>query len=113
MQMLQIYPGMYFLEIHHFTQPKTSTLLGHHFHHLAADLPDLRGLRVAVGLHLIWATLGEGDAKHPDHIAIGGLHIHVGLSASGEIQLLEILVPPIHQAQDLPYQHNSKTQRPQ
>ncbi len=54
-------------------------LAGDDLHHLLADLAHLAGLGVAGALDLVLALLGEGDAEHAQHVAVGGLHVHVGL----------------------------------
>lgn len=49
----------------------------HDFHHLLANPTNLGGLSIAIGSHLVRATLGKGNAEEADNITIGGLHINM------------------------------------
>lgn len=55
-------------------------LTGHDFHHLLADLTDLLVLSVGGLSDLVGALLGEAHTEQAEKIAIGGLHIDVGLN---------------------------------
>ena len=50
--------------------------------HGPSDLPDLSGLRVAVGLHLLRPTFREGYAEHAHDIVVRCLDIRMGLNES-------------------------------
>ena len=54
-------------------------LVDHDLDHLPPNLADLCRLRVAIGLHLVLATLGEGEAEHTYHVAVRGLRVDVRL----------------------------------
>ncbi len=51
----------------------------HDLHHLAADVADLAGLRVAGLLDLPLALLGEADAEEAQPVAVRRLDVDVGL----------------------------------
>lgn len=55
-------------------------LTGHDFHHLLTDLSDLLVLSVGGLSDLVGALLGEAHAEQAEKIAIGGLHVDMGLN---------------------------------
>eukprot|EP00639_Heterosigma_akashiwo_P023592 CAMPEP_0206415464 /NCGR_PEP_ID=MMETSP0294-20121207/36118_1 /ASSEMBLY_ACC=CAM_ASM_000327 /TAXON_ID=39354 /ORGANISM="Heterosigma akashiwo, Strain CCMP2393" /LENGTH=109 /DNA_ID=CAMNT_0053877835 /DNA_START=379 /DNA_END=708 /DNA_ORIENTATION=+ len=77
-------------------------LLGHDGGHLGPDGLQLRALGVRGLLNLVGHALCETDAENSDKVAIGGLHVHVGLDnrlplldegaelISGEIHAVEV-----------------------
>mmetsp|Transcript_8517 Transcript_8517/g.18707 ORF Transcript_8517/g.18707 Transcript_8517/m.18707 type:complete len:286 (+) Transcript_8517:23-880(+) len=65
--------------LHELAQLHLASLGGHDLRHLAADLADLRRLSVAVRLDLVRALRRERNHEHAHHVAVSGLHVHVGL----------------------------------
>lgn len=66
--------------VDHFLQVIGLNLTGHDFHHLLADLADLLVLGVGGLSDLVSTLLCETHAEKTQKVAIGGLHIHVGLN---------------------------------
>ena len=54
-------------------------LATHDLHHLLTNLTDLLVLGVGSLPDLVGALLGEANAEQTQNVAIGGLHVHVGL----------------------------------